>query len=61
MWQYDPNALKTALLGKSKSEFQTIVESFAPAIQSAQAKVRPFWEGSFPSDPGKIDVVTATQ
>ena len=61
VWQYDPAALKAALVGKSKSQFQTIVESFAPAIKNAQAKVRPFWESTFPSDPSKIDVVTAGQ
>ena len=61
IWQYDPGALKSALVGKSKSQFQTIVDSFAPAIKSAQAKVRPFWEGSFPSDPNKINVVTTGQ
>ncbi len=61
VWQYDPNALKAALVGKSKATFQSIVESFAPAIARADAKVRPFWEANFPSDPAKIDVVTGTQ
>ena len=56
VWQYDANALKTALLGKPKSEFQTIVQSFEPAITKAEAKVRPFWQGSFPSNPDKISI-----
>jgi hypothetical protein len=55
-WQYNPDTLKAALVGKSKSTFESIVQSFAPAISRAEAKVRPFWEGSFPSDPEKIKV-----
>ncbi len=61
VWQYNPDTLKAALVGKSKSTFQSIVESFAPAISRAEAKVRPFWEGNFPNDPNKIEVVTGTQ
>ncbi|TSC68406.1 MAG: hypothetical protein G01um101456_665, partial [Parcubacteria group bacterium Gr01-1014_56] len=58
VWQYDPATLKAALVGKKKATFQSIVESFAPAISRAEAKVRPFWESSFPSNPDKINVVT---
>ena len=57
VWQYDPATLKAALIGKKKATFQSIVESFAPAITRAEAKVRPFWESSFPSNPDKINVV----
>lgn len=56
IWQFDPNALKQAMLGKDKSQFQTIVQSFAPAIKSATATVRPFWIKNFPADAGKIKV-----
>ncbi|HVV39200.1 MAG TPA: hypothetical protein VHD31_02640 [Candidatus Paceibacterota bacterium] len=61
VWQFDPGAVKAALVGKSKSTFQSIIESFAPAIKRAEAKVRPFWEGNFPSNPDKIEVITGTQ
>jgi hypothetical protein len=61
VWQYDPAALKSALVGKAKDTFQAIVESFAPAITRAEAKVRPFWQHTFPADPDKIEVVTGTQ
>lgn len=60
VWQFDPNALKEAMLGKDKGQFQAIVQSFAPAITSATAVVRPFWIKNFPSDPEKIDVKTDT-
>lgn len=61
VWQYDADALKAAIVGKNKASFQSIVESFAPAIARAEAKVRPFWEGSFPSNPAKIKVETGTE
>ena len=57
VWQYDPNALVDALLGKNKGEFEAIIEAFAPAIMRAEAKLRPFWDGSFPSERDKITVV----
>jgi hypothetical protein len=56
VWQFDPNKLKEAMLGKDKNQFQAIVQSFAPAITSATATVRPFWIKNFPSDPEKITV-----
>jgi hypothetical protein len=61
VWQFDPNALTQALLGKPKSQFQAIVESFAPAIRCTSehpcdASIRPFWQTSFPNDPAKIKV-----
>lgn len=60
-WQFDPNALKQALLGKSKNDFEKIVQSFAPAIQCTsdtpcKASIRPFWSSAFPSNPNKITV-----
>ncbi|HVZ76082.1 MAG TPA: hypothetical protein VG934_02300 [Candidatus Paceibacterota bacterium] len=61
VWQYDPAAIKAAIIGKPKSEFQSIIQSMAPAVARAEAKVRPFWEGTFPSDPDKVQVVTGTQ
>lgn len=54
VWQYDAGALKQALIGKPKSTFQSIVQSFQPAISKAEAKVRPFWLSAFPNDPNKI-------
>lgn len=57
LWRYDPEALKAALLGKQKGEFEEIIQSFAPAISRAEAKLRPFWDSTFPEDPEKIEVV----
>ena len=62
VWQFDPNALKQALVGKSKGAFEQIVTSFAPAITCSpttpcSAAIRPFWSSTFPSNPDKITVV----
>ncbi len=61
VWQFDPNKVKEALLGKSKSQFQSIIESFAPAIKSATATVRPFWMTNFPAEPEKIEIETEVE
>lgn len=60
-WQYNADTLKAALVGKNKSAFESIIQSFAPSITRAEAKVRPFWEGSFPSDPEKIKIEMGTK
>jgi len=56
VWQFDQGALKTALLGKDKSTFQTTIETFAPAIEKAEASIRPFWKSTFPTDPSKLSI-----
>jgi len=61
VWQYDPNALLAALVGKDKSEFQTVIQTFKPAVAKADASIRPFWQGKFPSDVSKISIKTAGQ
>lgn len=58
VWQFDPNALLQALAGKDKSAFQTTIQAFQPAIAKADASIRPFWRGVFPSDTTKIKIKT---
>lgn len=61
VWQYDPTALKNALVGKSKNEFEAILKQFEPAITRAEAKIVPFWQGSFSQDPEKITIVEGNE
>lgn len=61
VWQFDPNKVREAMLGRGKGEFQKIIESFAPAIKSATATVRPFWMTNFPAEPEKIEIETETE
>lgn len=56
VWKYDTEQLIASLTGKNKGEFEAIIEAFAPAIMRAEAKLRPFWDGSFPSDRAKIKI-----
>lgn len=61
VWQFDPNALQQALIGKPKSQFETILKTFAPAISCStetpcQASIRPFWTSTFPNSAAKIEV-----
>jgi len=58
VWQFDPEALKQALAGKTKAEFDSIASSFAPAIAEATASIRPFWKTAFPENTKKIEVRT---
>jgi len=65
VWQFDPATLKQALLGKPKADFETILKSFAPAIDCSastpcKASIRPFWSSTFPSDASKVDVTSTT-
>jgi len=56
-WQFDETKLKSALAGKDKSDFDTIVATFSPAVAKATASLRPFWKSSFPTDPARITIV----
>ncbi|MES2007104.1 MAG: hypothetical protein V4436_03275 [Patescibacteria group bacterium] len=56
VWQYDKNAIKAALLGKKKTDFEAIITSFRPALTGAEVTLRPFWQSNLPSDPSKITV-----
>lgn len=56
IWQFDAPSIKVALLGKDKSEFETTIKSFEPAVAKATASIRPFWQGTFPSDPDKFSI-----
>jgi hypothetical protein len=56
VWQYDKNAVVSALLGKKKDTFETIITSFRPALTGAEVTLRPFWQSQFPSDPKKITI-----
>lgn len=55
-WVVDNVAVKKAILGISKESFNSILGQF-PAVERAQASVRPMWKGSFPDDPNRISVV----
>lgn len=56
IWEYDEGKLKTDLLGANKTALTTILAGY-PAIERAEAVIRPFWKTSFPTDMDDITVV----
>ncbi len=55
VWQIDQSQLASALAGKNQSAFQSIIAGF-PGIQSAHARIEPFWSQTFPSNPSSIKI-----
>ncbi len=53
----DEDALKKDLVGKQKTELDTILKKSYPGILEANAVVRPFWKNVFPSDSTKIKII----
>lgn len=58
VWDVDAAALAKALAGtsKAKSSFDSMISGF-PGVDKADAFIRPFWRGTFPSDPSQISIV----
>lgn len=61
VWQFDKNEIVAALVGKSKDEFQNVIKDFQPAVAKAEASIRPFWQGKFPSDVTKITIKVSSE
>lgn len=55
IWEFDENELKADLLGVEKTAISQILGKY-PAIESAEAVVRPFWQTSFPREMREIEV-----
>lgn len=58
VWNIDASALATALAGKDRTAFQTIATGFS-GVQSATARIEPFWSNTFPTNPKAINIVVA--
>lgn len=56
VWEYDAEALKKDLVGKSKTALTTVLGGY-PAIERADAKSQPVWSTSFPDDTSDIKIV----
>ena len=56
VWQFDPDVIKQTLLGKNKSDYESIIKTFAPSVERATLTIRPFWESVIPTDQGKLGV-----
>ncbi|HVW71692.1 MAG TPA: hypothetical protein VHB93_00905, partial [Candidatus Paceibacterota bacterium] len=55
VWKVDPTKIAGAVAGKSRASAQSVLTGF-PEVGRAVLTLRPFWKGSYPSDPGDITV-----
>ncbi len=58
VWDVDPDAIATALIGKKKKDFESTMAGFSN-IDSAKTNVRPFWRSRFPEKTKDIDIINA--
>lgn len=59
-WVIDSAELQNTLAGRDQGAFTTIIEGY-PAIDTAEARLTPFWRTTFPADPSKITVTIQEQ
>ncbi len=57
VWEYDAAKLKADLVNKNKTALPSVLGAY-PAIEKAEAVIRPFWKTKFPL---KIDDITITE
>ena len=60
LWLIDSAELQKALAGRDQGAFTTIIQGY-PAIDTAEARLTPFWKSTFPSDPNKITITIQEQ
>jgi hypothetical protein len=59
VYDVDPTKIAGAVAGKTRSAAYSIIQSF-PEVNRAILTVRPFWKGSFPTDPSDIVIATTS-
>jgi len=55
VWNVNSEELLSALAGRDQASFQSIIANF-PGIESARARIEPFWKGTFPEDKNDIKI-----
>jgi hypothetical protein len=56
VWEYDGEKLKTDLLNKNKTALPSVLGAY-PAIEKAEAIIRPFWKTKFPIEIDEITII----
>ncbi len=56
VWEYDTDGLKANLLGANKTALTSVLGAY-PAIEKAEAVIRPFWKTKFPTNMNDIEVI----
>jgi hypothetical protein len=55
-WVVDPVKVAGGVAGKSRQAAQTILAGF-PEVEKGVLSLKPFWAGTMPEDPAKIQIV----
>lgn len=55
VWKVDGQELASALAGRDKDAFQSIVKQFT-SVEEAHARIEPFWKHSFPANADSIKI-----
>jgi hypothetical protein len=56
VWEYDGERLKTDLLNANKTALPSVLGAY-PAIEKAEAVIRPFWKTKFPIEIDEITII----
>lgn len=56
IWTYDQEQLKRDLAGGSQTALNTVLGGY-PAIEKANATIKPFWKSSFPENAEEIEII----
>lgn len=56
VWEYDGTKLKTDLLNANKTALPSVLGAY-PAIEKAEAIIKPFWKTRFPLDIDEITII----
>lgn len=60
VWEYDGEKLKADLLNKNKTALPAVLGSY-PAIEKAEAVIRPFWKTKFPVEIKEITITEVVE
>lgn len=60
VWVYDAGKLETDLVGANKTALNQVLQAY-PAIERAQAEIRPFWKRTFPNSIDEIEVIESLE
>ena len=56
VWEYDADALRADLVTKNRTALSSVLSGY-PAIERADATIRPFWKKTFPMEIEEIEII----
>lgn len=58
LWHVDSAMVASSIAGKNVASFEEIIKGIK-SVQEARTRPQPFWSSTFPTDPGRINVVVS--